>query len=52
MASTCETGCIQNLTIFEKLISLITAFGTDYNPSKNILIIPELQKFYLKQNCY
>ena len=44
MASTYETGCIKNVANFETLISYITAFGTDYNPSKNSLIIPELQK--------
>ena len=44
MASTYETGCIQNVANFETLISYITAFGTDYNPSKNSLTIPELQK--------
>ena len=44
MASTYETGCIQNVANFETLISYITAFGTDYNPSKNRLTIPELQK--------
>ena len=44
MASTSETGCIQNVANFETLISFITAFGTAYNPSKNSLTIPELQK--------
>jgi hypothetical protein len=44
MASTYETGCIQNVANFETLISYITAFGTDYDPSKNSLTIPELQK--------
>ncbi|WP_291124852.1 hypothetical protein [Flavobacterium sp. UBA6031] len=44
MASTYKTGCIQNVANFETLISYITAFGTDYNPSKNSLTIPELQK--------
>ena len=44
MASTYETGCIQNVANLETLISYITAFGTDYNPSKNSLTIPELQK--------
>ena len=44
MASTFETGCIQNVANFETLISYITAFGTDYNPSKNSLTIPELLK--------
>ena len=44
MASTNETGCIQNVANFETLISYITAFGTDYNPSKKSLTIPELQK--------
>lgn len=43
MASTYETGCIQNVANFETLISYITAFGNDYNPSKSILKIPELQ---------
>ena len=44
MSSTYETGFIQNVANFETLISYITAFGTDYNPSKNRLTIPELQK--------
>ena len=44
MASTYETGCIQNVANFETLISYITAFGNDYNPSKTSLKIPELQK--------
>ena len=44
MASTYETGCIQNVANFETLVSYITAFGTDYNPSKNGLTILELQK--------
>lgn len=44
MASIYETGCIQNVAAFETLISYITAFGADYNPSKNRLTIPELQK--------
>ena len=44
MASTSETGCIQNVANFETLISYISAFGADYNPSKTSLTIPELQK--------
>ena len=44
MASTYETGCIQNVANFETLISYITAFGNDYNPSKTSLTLPELQK--------
>ncbi|MEI6755294.1 MAG: hypothetical protein WCK78_19320 [Paludibacter sp.] len=44
MASTSETGLTTNVANFETLISYITAFGTDYNPSKNRLSIPELQK--------
>lgn len=44
MASIYETGCIQNVANFETLISYITAFGADYNPSKNRLTIPELQR--------
>ena len=44
MASTSETGLATNVANFETLISYITAFGTDYNPSKNRLTIPELQK--------
>ena len=44
MASTSETGCIQNVANFETLISYITAFGADYNPSKTSLTISELQK--------
>ena len=44
MASTYETGCVQNVANFETLISYITAFGADYNPSKTSLKIPELQK--------
>ena len=44
MANTYETGCIQNVANFETLISYLTAFGPDYNPSKNSLTIPELQK--------
>lgn len=44
MASIYETGCIQNVAAFETLISYITAFGADYNPSKNSLTIPELQR--------
>ena len=44
MASTSETGCIQNVANFETLISYISAFGADYKPSKTSLTIPELQK--------
>ena len=44
MASTSETGQATNVANFETLISFITAFGTVYNPSKNRLTIPELQK--------
>lgn len=44
MASTSETGHAKNVANFETLISYITAFGTDYNPSKSSLTIPELQK--------
>jgi hypothetical protein len=44
MASTSETGHATNVANFETLISYITAFGTDYNPSKDRLTIPELQK--------
>lgn len=34
----------KNVAAFETLISYITAFGADYNPSKNSLTIPELQR--------
>ena len=44
MASTYETGCIQNVANLETLISYITAYGSAYNPSKTSLTIPELQK--------
>ncbi len=44
MASTYETGCIKNVANFETLISYIIAFGTNYNPTKNSLTLPELQK--------
>jgi hypothetical protein len=34
MASTSETGHAKNVANFDALISIVTAYGTDYNPTK------------------
>jgi hypothetical protein len=43
MASISETGHAKNVANFESLITSITAFGTNYNPSKDSLKLPALQ---------
>ena len=43
MASTSEVGNAKNVANFESLITSITAFGTNYNPSKDSLKLPALQ---------
>ena len=42
MASTIETGFVRNTAKFEKLITICTSFGTNYNPSRENLAIPAL----------
>ncbi|MDD3323346.1 MAG: hypothetical protein PHS59_18070, partial [Paludibacter sp.] len=42
MASISETSIATNVANFEVLISAITAFGTNYNPSKEIFKLPAL----------
>ena len=43
MASTYETGCIQNVANFENLVSFVVGYGATYNPSKVTLKVPALQ---------
>lgn len=43
MANISETGHAKNVANFESLITSITAFGTNYNPSKASLKLPALQ---------
>lgn len=43
MASTSETGHHKNASSFESLVSSAQGFGTNFNPSKNSLKLPQLQ---------
>lgn len=43
MASTSETGHAKNVANFETLISFVTAYDTDYNPSRESIKIPALE---------
>jgi len=43
MASTSETGHAKNVANFDELISFVKGYGTDYNPTKASLCLPELQ---------
>jgi hypothetical protein len=46
MNSTSETGHAKNVANFEDLISFCTAYGTNYNPSKTSIKLPELNALY------
>lgn len=43
MASTSETGHAKNVANFNDLISFVTGYGTDYNPSKAFIKLTALQ---------
>ena len=43
MASTSETGHAKNVANFDELISFVTGYGTDYNPSKASISLSALQ---------
>lgn len=43
MSTTTETGHAKNVANFDVLISFITSYGTEYNPSKTSIKIPALQ---------
>jgi hypothetical protein len=43
MVSTSETGHAKNLANFEKMVSFVSAYGTDYNPTKPSLSLEALQ---------
>jgi len=51
MASTSETGHAKNVANFQDLITLVTAFGTAYNPAKAALKIPQLQALAMASNA-
>jgi hypothetical protein len=52
MKSINETGHAKNVANFEDLISFCTAYGTNYNPSKNAIKVNELNnQFILAQNA-
>ena len=42
MASTSETGHAKNVANFQDLIEFVTSYGTNYNPSKESLKLPQL----------
>lgn len=42
MASTSETGHAKNISNFQVLTSFVVGYGATYNPSKNILKLPQL----------
>jgi hypothetical protein len=42
MASTAESGHAKNVSNFQVLIEFVTGYGATYNPSKNILKLPQL----------
>ena len=46
MASTSETGHAKNVANFEKLISVCTGYGADYNPSRTELQLPALNTLH------
>ena len=43
MASTSETGHAKNVTNFNELISFVTGYGTNYNPTKSSIKLTALQ---------
>ena len=46
MKSTTETGHAKNVANFEDLISFCTAYGVNYNPSKNSISLTSLNTLY------
>lgn len=42
MASTSEVGHAKNVANFQNLIAFVTGYGASYNPSKNVLKLPQL----------
>ena len=46
MASTSETGHAKNIANFQDLISFCEGYGTNYNPTKESLKIPQLKTLY------
>ena len=48
MASTSETGHAKNAANFDDLISYVTGYGTDYNPSKAAIKLAALQSLSTK----
>lgn len=44
--STSETGHAKNVANFEELIATCQSFGTDYNPSNDLIKIPQLQTLH------
>lgn len=46
MASTSEVGHAKNIANFEDLISFCTNYGTNYNPSKTALQLPQLNSLF------
>lgn len=45
--STSETGHAKNVANFEELIVNCQSFGTDYNPSNDLIKIPQLQSLHI-----
>lgn len=41
--SVSETGHAKNVANFQDLIAFVSGYGTNYNPSKNILKVPQLE---------
>ncbi|MFC4263748.1 hypothetical protein ACFOWM_12705 [Ferruginibacter yonginensis] len=48
MASTSETGHAKNVAAFSTLITYVNGFGTNYNPSKTVMKLPQLQQKLLE----
>lgn len=46
MSSTSETGHAKNVANFQSLLEFLKSYGSNYNPSKNALKIPQLETLY------
>ncbi|TYB79800.1 hypothetical protein [Bizionia myxarmorum] len=46
MASTSEVGHAKNVANFQDLIAFVNGYGPTYNPTKNSLLLPQLETLY------
>lgn len=46
MSSTSETGHAKNVANFQSLLEFLKSYGSNYNPTKNTLKIPQLETLY------